>query len=583
MSHRKKQQKDLASTSEHCGDGNWKDELPLLKLLADIDAMESDRWKNLQEENLQLLPYCMQEFPRILKEMTCNDRLSFLSQNIQKQKSFQKLEVGSIIGGENFSQFWNEYSKAIFNKLSLPILTDSSDLGLNWLAGYVKSMSVKSWFSMTVNSVPMKNSFKISCPSSIASLADCTGYASTKNKSGKRRKTSPRHQKSQAKQSPNSVLKIRVYPSKELHCIWKSWLSGYRWYYNETIALLRCFDGVEKITAYSMDKVLQLIENKPSWVSLPGHQRQEACNDACDAFQSAKSENGFAKFKSCKAKSQVIKFKAGNYKNGTWYPKTTKGLKYEASQSVPYQCEYGTQLVYQRGKWFACFPQVVKAAGTGSDRVVALDPGNRTFLTGYDGENVLEIGKGDIGRIQRLCLHLDSLISRSTKVKARQRRKMRIACDRIREKIQNLVKDLHNKAVNLLVNSYKLIYLPTFDSSQMVVKINGKGKKRKINSKSARQMLTLSHYRFEQHLKQAASRKGVIVALVNESYTSKTCPNCGHIHAKLGGNKKFQCPKCKYSAPRDWNGALNIMIRALQATAFTFSGDAIVIDSSRNI
>jgi putative transposase len=53
-------------------------------------------------------------------------------------------------------------------------------------------------------------------------------------------------------------------------------------------------------------------------------------------------------------------------------------------------------------------------------------------------------------------------------------------------------------------------------------------------------MLTLSHYRFEQHLKQAASRKGVIVALVNESYTSKTCPNCGHIHVKLGGNKKFQ-------------------------------------------
>lgn len=374
-----------------------------------------------------------------------------------------------------------------------------------------------------------------------------------------------------------------MYPSKELHTVWKSWLAGYRWYYNETIALLQCFDGVEKISAYTMDKMLQLIENKPDWVNLPGHQRQEACNDACDAFSQAKSEGGFARFKSCKAKSQVIKFKAGNYKNGTWYPKTTKGLVYQASQAVPYQCEYGTQLVYQRGKWFACFPQTVEVIGTGSNRVIALDPGNRTFLTGYDGENVLEIGKGDIGRIQRLCLHLDDLISRSTIVLARQRKKMRIACDRIRERIQNLIKDLHSKAVSLLVNSYKLIYLPTFDSSQMVVKINGKGKKRKINSKSARQMLTLSHYRFEQHLKQAASRKGVVVALVNESYTSKTCPSCGHIHVKLGGNKKFQCPKCKYTAPRDWNGALNIMVRALQATAFTFNGDAIVIDSSRNI
>ncbi|MBW4632255.1 MAG: hypothetical protein KME30_10230 [Iphinoe sp. HA4291-MV1] len=31
--------------------------------------------------------------------------------------------------------------------------------------------------------------------------------------------------------------------------------------------------------------MLQALENKPDWVNLPGHQRQEACNDACDAFK----------------------------------------------------------------------------------------------------------------------------------------------------------------------------------------------------------------------------------------------------------------------------------------------------------
>ncbi|MDJ0737528.1 MAG: zinc ribbon domain-containing protein [Nostocaceae cyanobacterium] len=49
--------------------------------------------------------------------------------------------------------------------------------------------------------------------------------------------------------------------------------------------------------------------------------------------------------------------------------------------------------------------------------------------------------------------------------------------------------------------------------------------------------------------------------------TSETCPECGHIHDKLGGNKKFQCPKCGYKADRDWNGTRNIMIRALSATS----------------
>jgi putative transposase len=44
------------------------------------------------------------------------------------------------------------------------------------------------------------------------------------------------------------------------------------------------------------------------------------------------------------------------------------------------------------------------------------------------------------------------------------------AANRVRERIQNLIKDLHNKAVNLLANSYKVIYLPTFDSSQMVIR-----------------------------------------------------------------------------------------------------------------
>lgn len=104
--------------------------------------------------------------------------------------------------------------------------------------------------------------------------------------------------------------------------------------------------------------------------------------------------------------------------------------------------------------------------------------------------------------------------------------------------------------------------------------------RRKLNKKTARGMLTWSHYRFQQHLIQMANRHNVLVVLCNESYTSKTCPECGHIHEKLGGNKKFQCPSCGYYAHRDWNGARNIMLRALQATAFTIVGDAIQIQGA---
>jgi putative transposase len=302
---------------------------------------------------------------------------------------------------------------------------------------------------------------------------------------------------------------------------------------------------------------------------LPGHQLQEAVADAVDAFKQAKKNKGVVKFKSCRAFSQVIKFKAGNYKNGNWYGRTTKGLSFTSPLPIPSYCPYGTQLVYQKGKWFGCFPEYREMNLSSHSSVIALDPGNRAFLTGYDGEIILEVGKKDIGRVNRLCSHLDQLMSKISKSQGkRQRFKMRQAAQRLRCKIQNLVGDLHRKVSRFLVDHYKVIFLPTFETSQMVLK-----QSRKIRSKTARNMLTWSHYKFALHLTQMATRHNVLVVRCNESYTSKTCPSCGHIHDRLGGSKRFTCPKCSFTADRDANGARNIMIRALQATAFTITGD----------
>lgn len=364
-----------------------------------------------------------------------------------------------------------------------------------------------------------------------------------------------------------------MFPSKELHKVWKQWLNAYRWLYNWTIASLK--DGL-LLSAYDLQKACRNAD-KPDWVKkLPGHQLQEAVADASDAFKQAITNNGFAKFKSCRQTSQIIKFKAGNFKKGSWYSRLTKGLSFTSPQKVPQECIYGTQLVYVKGAWYGIFPEYKQIEPTLNEKVVAIDPGVRTFATGYDGSKVFEIGKSDIGKIQRLCSHLDKLMSKidlsASKI---QRRAMKKAAHRLRIKIQSLIKDLHNKTARFLVDNYKLIFLPKFETSNMVVK-----SKRKLAKKTARNMLTWSHYKFQKHLQQMAQRHGVLVVLCNESYTSKTCPECGHIHDKLGGNKKFQCPKCGYKSDRDWNGARNIMIRALSATTITFSSDAIQVQSA---
>lgn len=195
-----------------------------------------------------------------------------------------------------------------------------------------------------------------------------------------------------------------------------------------------------------------------------------------------------------------------------------------------------------------------------------------TFLTGFDGSRFIEFGSGDIGRITRVCQHLDNLISRMTKACRKQRRRMRQAAHRMRSKIKNLIDEAHKQIVCYLSDNYRVIFLPTFETSQMVAKA-----RRKIRSKTVRSMLTWAHYRFELFLAQKAEMTNTIVITGSEAYTSKTCTKCGHIHQSLGGSKVFKCPSCGQVLPRDMNGALGFMLRALRDTAFTVTSDGVAI------
>ncbi|MEY3868770.1 MAG: hypothetical protein RLZZ338_2661, partial [Cyanobacteriota bacterium] len=368
------------------------------------------------------------------------------------------------------------------------------------------------------------------------------------------------------KPTPSSARKIRVYPDSKLSQIWRHWLAGCRFVYNRCIeAFKNGFQG----SSYDLEALI--LNDLPEWLkTVPRHPKANAVQDAYDAWRQAKANNGEAKFRSCRQSVSAIKFKNGNFIKGTWFPQLTKGCAFESSQSLPKACNYGTQLVRDRRRWFAVIPEYISHEPTIQNRVIALDPGVRTFLTGYDGETVLELGKGDIERIVRLCFHLDKLISRAyqKQVKARHRRSWLRAASRIRIKIRNLVDELHRQVASYLVSNYKVIFIPTFKTSEMVLKSH-----RRINTKSVRSMLTWSHYRFKQLLISMADKHGVIIVETNEAYTSKTCGKCGYIHTKLGGNKVFKCPECDYVADRDANGAFNIMLKALAGTPFTLASD----------
>ncbi|KAK9389580.1 hypothetical protein V1515DRAFT_593783 [Lipomyces mesembrius] len=73
------------------------------------------------------------------------------------------------------------------------------------------------------------------------------------------------------------------------------------------------------------------------------------------------------------------------------------------AELLPKELSHDSRLVYQRttGHYYLCVPMILQVhEGPFSGRLTSLDPGVRTFLTGYtpDGE-VVELGSNDIGHI----------------------------------------------------------------------------------------------------------------------------------------------------------------------------------------
>jgi putative transposase len=331
-----------------------------------------------------------------------------------------------------------------------------------------------------------------------------------------------------------------------------------RFVYNQTVKYLQQPDTKANWKAIKTD----IIKSLPEWAKeIPYQIKSIAIKDACTAVKNAKQ-----KYKKT-SQIQKVKFRSRRDKIQSCYiPKTavsSKGIYHTVLGSLTFveklPKEIGDcRLVTHLGITYICVPhEVPRLASDNQGRVVALDPGVRSFLTLFSENSFGWLGKYDIGRIQRLCYYLDDLISRSTKVNAKKRYRYRKASDKIRLKIRNLIDELHHKIARFLVDNFDIILLPTFETSQMVVK-----KERKIRAKSVRQMLTLSHYRFKQFLKHKSFECGKVVFDVNEAYTSKTISWNGEIVYNLGGRKIIK-DDMGFAMDRDLNGGRGIFLRSL--------------------
>lgn len=557
-------------------------------------------------------PCYMPEFQAAVRKTTLSNKLSFLSLVTQKQKSLPTSEVGLTSSEKVFKPYWSEFSQTLVNLLSLRTKTDFVVLGSILSHGSAIGSKLKYWFSTKRTLAQNARWSRIYLPSFTSSVVDCMDSGNTKSKLLK-------------------TVSYRVYPIKELETIWKKWVGAVRKVYNISIAYLNQNQGFDKVGRKggkmgfrTMLKSSGLI---PQWCLDLNVSKilDNASMEAYVAWSETARTTKFtgigidkkphpqaglkiAKFRSVRDCRLTIQFDPTAYKNGHWMVSTTKHLPKPEFRGHDFcvLTNGSTELTYNKGRWFAHFPMQVDRGessqgvlavglppppnirpGTNAletkysphvtNKVIALDPGVRTFMTGFDGCDFLEFANGDFNKIAKLCSHLDKLKSKHDKAKGykfkRFSYKLKQAMERLRTRINNLSSECHKQVGSYLAKNYDVIVLPTFETSAMVVK-----KQRKLKNKTARAMMTWAFYQFSQTLEHLCNRYGSKLVRITEEYTSITCTKCGHVHRKLGSSKNFKCPRCGYKMPRDFNGALGIFLKAMWDTTFTDLVGDVVLD-----
>ncbi|MDP2434222.1 MAG: transposase [archaeon] len=386
--------------------------------------------------------------------------------------------------------------------------------------------------------------------------------------------------------APVKAMKIRLHArnDKDRETLRKVF-GCVRWTYNKCVHLLRetkKTTPLKELRALFVKNDSEAVINNP-WLKEVGFDIRCA---ALDEFQTALKGN-FTKMKNGDLTSFDIHYRSKKkqtsetfYLRKKWIHQTknTIVLKLPKTPKIVLwsgRTKWRTPILmdckFQRtwtGEYYLCIPYAYGVDNQDSVkketlRVCSLDPGVRTFQTIFDATNghALQVAPSDMGRIMRLCYYLDQLISKQSQAKrSKQRYSLRRAARRARTRIQDLVNEVHKQLAKHLATNYDLILLPKFETSQMV-----KRKDRVIGSQTARQMVTWAHYRFQQRLLFKCRQYNCRVAIVDESYTSKTCSSCGALDYKLGGKKVYRCASCKMVMDRDINGAKNIFLKNFEA------------------
>lgn len=520
------------------------------------------------------------------KKKIWKDKLSISEINTQTMKLLEILDQESTSNEKVLTPFWTQQSTEISKKLWLPTKIDCVDSVLSSCKESSKDIPMGvSWFSIKNKHLQTKNSLMTSFQLSQYSLPDSMDSAATQSKIKSNNK-------------PLKTLKMRLFPTKSEQDQLQLCFDQFRWYYNTSLTVAYKHYGNKICTKQHMNNHVRDLIKKykfvetlkddkivkdfvydeelnevplPSWWKdnkphsrLPRGATKKFVSslNASIALHKAGYISKFQmKFRTKKSPTEYLSFEDKAYpafikkiKSHYWFrDKNHKRTKISLADITTQ--ERGIEIIYDKAtkKYFLHYPveqdwfpstdlrndkQVMYHSK--ESRIISLDPGVRKFMVGYDptGKSIF-IGESANQELMKLLYKID---------------KTKGNTHLLWKRLKNLVNELHWKTISYLIRNYDVILLPEFKTSQMIRKGN------KLTKMTKRLMNMYSFHEFKQKLKMKCEMYNKNLIIVDESFTSCTCGQCGHRN-NTNGNETFHCRGCDQKMDRDVNGSRNILIK----------------------
>lgn len=565
----------IMSPTKPLGNGRHKAKLKLKKQKVDTEDTMSQPKRLILKKQKSSTP----ESHPANKKKTLKIKSNSSKKTIQNTNLSQTSVQESISNEMDLSPFWTESLKETSQKLWLPIKTDLQDLDSTCCNTYVKSLDANSELYQRKNTIRQKNCQKISCPllqSSLQDIMDCVNIQKAK--------------------------KLRIYPNSNQKELFKECLNTSRYIYNNCIAFnkniyqsqlkslkesktcanekCKCEKEEDSFfcSKHSKDKIKWQTHTNPielrkhvlvkdkdlteenMWLKkTPFDTKELMIRNYCTSLKTNMTRlknksiaNFDMSFKSRKNMKQIFlinknALKVVNNHIYLFQRRLRKNALLKIKKKDKIEIKQNCILQKNGNKYFLIIPFEEKVKHEDADYdLVSLDPGVRDFQSFYSPEGICGTLNMNKERRNYLLKKIQKLIKKKKTKRIPQ----------LRTKIENTTTNSHWNIIKFLTKNFSTIIIPAFETSNMVKK--GKSI---LKKKTKSEMLGLCHYKFLTKLKFKCKEQQRKLVICEESYTSKTCSNCGILHHKLGGNKTFKCPHCKIVLDRDLNGARNILLK----------------------